>query len=101
MPEPRFGRRNRAVDYFRRKFSGPGVQRPLQALRAHGALGHPDELGGALLFLASDASSFVTGQTIVVDGGVSAAGGTAPLYPAEQAQEQVMGELGTPIRLLA
>ena len=35
-------------------------------------LGQEDDIKAAALFLASEASRFVTGQTLVVDGGVSA-----------------------------
>ena len=34
--------------------------------------GKPRELAGAAIYLASEASSFVTGQQIVADGGTSA-----------------------------
>jgi gluconate 5-dehydrogenase len=38
-----------------------------------GRWGETDELVGAAVFLASDASSFVTGQIIYVDGGITSA----------------------------
>ncbi|MET3760578.1 SDR family oxidoreductase [Sphingomonas sp. AAP5] len=34
-------------------------------------IGEPEEIAGAVVFLASAASSFMTGQTIVLDGGVT------------------------------
>ena len=34
-------------------------------------IGEPDELGGAAVFLASAAGSYVNGHTIVVDGGTT------------------------------
>ena len=48
------------------------IQRELVQLSPMQRVGVPDEIASVALFLASDASSFVTGQTIVADGGVVA-----------------------------
>jgi len=37
-------------------------------------IGEPKDIGGVAAFLASDAAAYVTGQMIVVDGGVTIAG---------------------------
>jgi NAD(P)-dependent dehydrogenase (short-subunit alcohol dehydrogenase family) len=66
---------------------------------AMGRIGDPRELVGPLLLLASDASSYMTGQVIHVDGGLSASMGGSP-YPAELygLHAAIMpGDLGVPI----
>ena len=57
-------------------------------------MGELPELVGPFLFLASDASSFVTGQVLSVDGGWSASGGYAQ---NPQPWDEWGGELSTPI----
>jgi NAD(P)-dependent dehydrogenase (short-subunit alcohol dehydrogenase family) len=44
----------------------------LEATQPIPRVGQPDEIGGIALYLASNESSFVTGQIFVVDGGATA-----------------------------
>ena len=53
----------------RTSYTDPEARRATEALIPLGRLGQPDDLVGAVLFLASDESRWVTGSTVTVDGG--------------------------------
>jgi NAD(P)-dependent dehydrogenase (short-subunit alcohol dehydrogenase family) len=64
-----------APGWFPTKMSEKVIERNKENLLAEiplGRLGGPEDLKGAAIFLASDASNFVTGQILAVDGGQSA-----------------------------
>jgi NAD(P)-dependent dehydrogenase (short-subunit alcohol dehydrogenase family) len=52
-----------------------GFERGFELTVPMGRAGHVDEVAGAAVFLASDMASYITGQTIHVDGGTHAASG--------------------------
>jgi NAD(P)-dependent dehydrogenase (short-subunit alcohol dehydrogenase family) len=53
----------------RASYTDPEARRATEAVIPLGRLGQPDDLVGAVLFLASDESRWVTGSTVTVDGG--------------------------------
>jgi NAD(P)-dependent dehydrogenase (short-subunit alcohol dehydrogenase family) len=64
-----------APGWFPTEMSEKVIERNKEMLLAGipaGRFGEPDDLKGAAVFLASDASNFVTGNILVVDGGQSA-----------------------------
>jgi len=61
------GMTERAFDYAREK----GVEEKIGRLNPLRRAGEPEEIAFTALFLASDESSYINGQAIVVDGGLS------------------------------
>jgi len=60
------------LDKYRDRFGQDLMQQKLGKQVPIGRLGRPEEVGWALVFLASDESSFMTGSEVVIDGGISA-----------------------------
>jgi len=57
------------TDFSKPIWSNPEVAKHVAMAIPKGRLAEPEEIVGAVLFLASDAAGFITGQSIYVDGG--------------------------------
>jgi NAD(P)-dependent dehydrogenase (short-subunit alcohol dehydrogenase family) len=62
------------TDFARALWEDPDYLKRTEATTPLGRIGEPEDIGGIAVFLASRAGAFVTGQTIVADGGVTIAG---------------------------
>jgi NAD(P)-dependent dehydrogenase (short-subunit alcohol dehydrogenase family) len=53
------------------RFTGPdhSVRAQLASMHPMGRVARPEEIADAVLFLCSDRASFITGHTLVIDGG--------------------------------
>ena len=59
------------TDFARALWENPDTLKASTARTPLQRIGEPDEIAGAAVFLASKAGTFMTGQTIVVDGGAT------------------------------
>ncbi len=57
------------TDFARALWENPATLKASNARTPLGRIGEPDEIAGAAVFLASRAGAYMTGQTIVIDGG--------------------------------
>jgi NAD(P)-dependent dehydrogenase (short-subunit alcohol dehydrogenase family) len=62
------------TDFARALWEDPKYLQRTEAATPLGRIGDPDDIGGIAVFLASRAGAFITGQTIVADGGITVAG---------------------------
>ncbi len=57
------------TEFARALWGNEKILRAAEIEAALGRIGHADEMAGAVVYLVSPAASFVTGQTLVLDGG--------------------------------
>ena len=62
------------TDFARALWENPELRKRYETQTPLRRLGEPEDIGGIAVFLASRAGAFVTGQTIVADGGVTITG---------------------------
>ncbi len=57
------------TEFSKPLWSNPDVEKQITQFIPKGRLAEPEDIVGAVLFLASEAANFITGQSIYVDGG--------------------------------
>lgn len=62
------------TDFARALWENPAAEEGLNRFTPLGRIGEPEDIAGVAVFLASDASRFMTGQALVVDGGATVRG---------------------------
>ncbi len=62
------------TDFARALWENPDILREVEGTAPLGRIGVPDEVAGVAVMLAAPAGAFITGQHIVMDGGVTMAG---------------------------
>jgi NAD(P)-dependent dehydrogenase (short-subunit alcohol dehydrogenase family) len=72
----------------------PGVKEAMEQWMAKAQpiprAGHPDDIAGMALYLASDDSEFVTGQAMIVDGGLTIGSQFSPRAEGDNAPSPIM-----------
>ena len=61
------------TDFARALWQNPRIARAAEAATPLKRLGEPDDVAGAVVFLSSPAARYITGQSLVVDGGTTIA----------------------------
>lgn len=90
--------------YFPSEITGPWLSVPdiahfMAGSTPMGRVGQNGELAGPLLFLASDASSYVTGHALAVDGGMASSLGFRRMGgKLDEMIASVVGDVGVPIK---
>ena len=59
------------ADFTAAFYADPAVRAARERFVPAGRIGRPEDMADAILYLASPRASYVTGQEIVVDGGLS------------------------------
>ena len=72
------------TEHGEQAFPDPEARRAMEDRIGLSRFGRPAEIANCVFFLASDKASFVTGSTLVADGGQSAGLGSPKLAPGHR-----------------